>query len=80
MRKIASLNFLLTVAFVEATPAPISIEDLIISARTENEKDYYSRYSKRLEKSKFQVDQPVIGILTMPFWKADMKPDSFPYT
>jgi hypothetical protein len=76
--KSASLHFLPTIALVEATP--LSSDDLINSAGTKNLPNYYSAYGLRLDETKFQVDQPAIGIFTMPFWSSDMKPDDFPYT
>jgi gamma-glutamyl-gamma-aminobutyrate hydrolase PuuD len=32
-----------------------------------------------LDKERFQVDLPVIGIMTMPFWDESMKTESFQY-
>jgi len=71
-----SLNFMLSVAYVQATDVPISNDDI----RKMDQADPYSKYSQRLDKNRFQVDQPVIGILTMPFWNESMKPDDFPFT
>ena len=38
----------------------------------------YAKYNKRLDFDKFQVDQPVIGILTMPTFER-MKSNTFTY-
>lgn len=41
--------------------------------------DFYARYDQLLDMNKFQDDQPVIGIMTMPFWDHDMKTEDFQY-
>jgi gamma-glutamyl-gamma-aminobutyrate hydrolase PuuD len=39
--------------------------------------DFDAKYYELLDLERFQVDQPVIGIITMPFWDETMKTESF---
>jgi len=41
--------------------------------------DFYARYEAIVDTDKFQQDQPVIGIVTLPFWSESMRSPDFQY-
>ena len=70
---------LIVTAFVATTV--LGMTNIASPQRTmaQQQMDYFVRYDSQIDFDRFQVDQPVIGIMSMPIWSESLRSETFPW-